>query len=300
MLVVSHTTLRPAKQSTTSNVMVSFSAAGIAFVVTRCVKKWINIPNKQGETLLLRASQGGNARCVQLLLSCEADVNKGTTSNVTPLFETSVRNDLDMVNLLLDGKADVHAQTSDGFTPLSTANEHGCYTIMQCLQENGCNTMRRDFNFYYSQWCNDLRIRTDDCSKRNFKKRVSRAIYVDSIGYFFLGSYNEICDGPRSDVFGILLENSHYDVSYDISVAAVIIRTISDYAVSPILNIHLNNIMCWGREKCLRYQKTTMHLWAVVIEYLKLNNTSLIVIEKLIYNIELHLREQGTADAYAR
>lgn len=81
----------------------------------------VNIPNTDGDTVLIVASMRGNTEIVQELLEAGADIDKVGSEECTPLIAAICSAHLDAVKLLIDNGANVNFADRDGDTVLITA-----------------------------------------------------------------------------------------------------------------------------------------------------------------------------------
>lgn len=135
--------------------------------------------NSRGQTLLYRASLGGNRQAVMfllrrgagindrndndqrtplhgavegrdigtatLLIEKGADVNAKDTYGYYPLHVAVKNENIDMVKLIIAGGGEVNSKTLDGTTPLHIAAETGNRSILRLLLEAGADKGEKDF-----------------------------------------------------------------------------------------------------------------------------------------------------------
>ena len=86
------------------------------------VEKFVDLKAEEGETLLILASQIGNAKVVSKLLEAKADINCQDNEGYTALMIASFKGYSDIVGLLLEDKRiKVDIQTPEEFTARSLA-----------------------------------------------------------------------------------------------------------------------------------------------------------------------------------
>ncbi|GAB9471442.1 Tkl protein kinase [Globisporangium polare] len=96
-----------------------------------------NIPDDQGNTPLLVASERGHFATVAALLDEGADYCCVDNEGQSALFIASMNGHLDVVKILLDRGADIEQATLSGATPLFTAAGNGCLDVVNLLLDRG-------------------------------------------------------------------------------------------------------------------------------------------------------------------
>lgn len=99
----------------------------------------IDIPNKLGETPLVRALKFARAEIVQILLENGADVEWRDADGRTPLVWASLHRQSDITRILLDHGADREACDKCGWTALIMACHTGNIEISRTLIERGAD-----------------------------------------------------------------------------------------------------------------------------------------------------------------
>jgi ankyrin repeat protein len=102
-------------------------------------KAEINAKNKYGNTPLHRAAWKGHKDVVEFLLANKTDVNARDNSGLTPLHAAAAEGRKDVAELLLAGRADFNAETNRGDTPLHAAASGGHREVAELLLANGAD-----------------------------------------------------------------------------------------------------------------------------------------------------------------
>lgn len=112
--------------------------------------KIVNIPNQNGETILLSAvMQGGRAEIVEYLISKGANVNHMNNFHMAPLHIACRRNlPLEIIKLLVEGGADVNAISKYQGRPLDTAYESGMESVIRYLISVGAVATALEFETF--------------------------------------------------------------------------------------------------------------------------------------------------------
>jgi uncharacterized protein len=74
------------------------------------------VENSTCRTALMHACMSGSPACVDILLSCGADVNERDTYGMSALMLAAVTGEIEMVQHLVNAGAKLDARTDDGFT----------------------------------------------------------------------------------------------------------------------------------------------------------------------------------------
>jgi hypothetical protein len=104
----------------------------------------VNVADKDGVTLLMRAASAGRADMVQLLLAKGARVNAKTTGGVDALMMACVGGYTDAAGSLIAARADVRATDNQGRTALMAAASSGSGTAMEALLKGGADISAKD------------------------------------------------------------------------------------------------------------------------------------------------------------
>lgn len=99
----------------------------------------INIANKKGETVLMKASMYGYEKTVKELIKAGANVNVSNCRGYTALMLASDRGHIEIVKQLLKARANVNAINVNGITPLMNATTSGNDKIIIQLLKAGSN-----------------------------------------------------------------------------------------------------------------------------------------------------------------
>ena len=96
--------------------------------------------NRATRSHLMRAVAAGHDECVQLLLAAGArpDMPTGSTE-LTPLIQAVLDENLELVQTLVQEGADLEMATTDGRTPLMYAVQSGRLDLVKVLLEAGAN-----------------------------------------------------------------------------------------------------------------------------------------------------------------
>jgi hypothetical protein len=115
----------------------------------------VNLPNKDGSTLLHAAIGGGHPKCVELLLQAPGiKINKVDKEGHTPLAGAANKGELECLKLLLqeDGIA-VNKVGKDGINPLAHAANQGRSKCIKVLLEDArVNVNQPDNDGYFPLW----------------------------------------------------------------------------------------------------------------------------------------------------
>ncbi|KAG4269890.1 hypothetical protein FPRO04_11960 [Fusarium proliferatum] len=104
--------------------------------------------DEKGQTLLCRASLGGNIKIMSLLLDSGADVELADDEGWTPLMVAAERGHDEAVALLLKHGADPNATDNEEFTPLLHAAMIGYRDIVERLLNAGADPNAQDETQY--------------------------------------------------------------------------------------------------------------------------------------------------------
>ncbi|KAF5632616.1 ankyrin repeat domain protein [Fusarium sp. NRRL 25303] len=104
--------------------------------------------DEKGQTLLCRASLGGNVKIMSLLLDNGADVDLADDEGWTPLMVAAERGHEEAVALLLKHGADPDARDDEEFTPLLHAAMIGYRDIVERLLDAGADPNAQDETQY--------------------------------------------------------------------------------------------------------------------------------------------------------
>ena len=97
----------------------------------------VNAKDKDGETVLMKASASGYTEIVKALLDKGADVNEKAVHGQTALMYASGLGRTEIVKVLLYKGADMNAKSEHGDTALRLASERGYTKIVNVLQYEG-------------------------------------------------------------------------------------------------------------------------------------------------------------------
>lgn len=104
----------------------------------------VNVADKDGVTLLMRAASAGRADMVQLLLAKGARVSAKTSGGVDALMMACVGGYAEAAGSLITAKADVRATDNQGRTALMAAASSGNRTAMEALLKAGADIAAKD------------------------------------------------------------------------------------------------------------------------------------------------------------
>jgi ankyrin repeat protein len=105
----------------------------------------INIPTRQGWTVLALACREGCADIVQKIIPLKPKANTVTVGHFTPLKIAAMDGHVDIAQLLLSElEADVDLQDEKGITPLMTAAKYGNFDTATCICDNGASINLED------------------------------------------------------------------------------------------------------------------------------------------------------------
>ena len=104
----------------------------------------VNVKDKDGVTLLMRAASAGRADMVQLLLAKGARSDAKTNGGVDALMMACVGGYADAARSLIAAKADVRATDNQGRTALMAAASSGSGIAMEALLKAGADVAAKD------------------------------------------------------------------------------------------------------------------------------------------------------------
>lgn len=99
----------------------------------------LDIPDKFGQTPLLRAADAGHTKCVRVLLDKEANVKHSDHEGRTALSLAAFKGHKVVAKLLFKRSADINAQDNKGNTPLALAAENNHDAVVRFLLESGAD-----------------------------------------------------------------------------------------------------------------------------------------------------------------
>ena len=104
----------------------------------------INIQDNNGVTALMFASQSGHHQVVELLLSKDPNINIQNNNGVTALMLASQNGHHQVIELLLSKDPDVNIRDNDGVTALMLANQSGHHQVVELLLSKNPDINIRD------------------------------------------------------------------------------------------------------------------------------------------------------------
>lgn len=104
----------------------------------------LDIPDKFGQTALLRAADAGHTKCIRMLLDKGACVKHADSEGRTALSLAAMKGHKVVAKLLLKNKAKINAQDKKGNTPLALAAEKNHDAVVRFLLESGANAELAD------------------------------------------------------------------------------------------------------------------------------------------------------------
>ncbi len=99
----------------------------------------LEIPDKFGQTPLLRAADAGHTKCVRMLIDKGANVKHADNEGRTALSLAAIKGHKVVAKLLLKNHAEINAQDEKGNTPLALAAEKNHDAVVRFLLESGAN-----------------------------------------------------------------------------------------------------------------------------------------------------------------
>ncbi len=99
----------------------------------------LEIPNKSGQTPLLRAADAGHTKCIRMLLGKGANVKHADNEGRTALSLTAIKGHKVVAKLLLKNNAEINAQDKRGNTALALAAEKNHDAVVRFLLESGAD-----------------------------------------------------------------------------------------------------------------------------------------------------------------
>ncbi|CAF9914936.1 hypothetical protein IMSHALPRED_002285 [Imshaugia aleurites] len=99
----------------------------------------LDVPDKLGQTPLLRAADAGHTKCIRMLLDRGASVKHTDNDGRTALSLAAIKGHKVAAKLLLKNKADINAQDKMGNTPLALAAEKNHDAVVRFLLESGAD-----------------------------------------------------------------------------------------------------------------------------------------------------------------
>lgn len=153
----------------------SFSRCGMTLLMKACKEKNTEVANillrynasvniatpsrYEVKTALMFAIEGGDIKCVQLLLDHGGQTKRPESAKHSALHISILRDRLDICNVLLDNNADIEELTEDNCTPLMLACASSTlkkqHDIIQLLLEQGANPNSHSslYNFVAPSLC---------------------------------------------------------------------------------------------------------------------------------------------------
>ena len=99
----------------------------------------IDIPDKLGQTPLLRAADTGHTKCLRMLLDKGANVRHVDNEGRTALSLAAIKGHKVVAKFLLKNNAEINAQDKKGNTPLALAAEKNHDAVVRFLLESGAD-----------------------------------------------------------------------------------------------------------------------------------------------------------------
>ena len=99
----------------------------------------LDIPDKLGQTPLLRAADAGHNKCMRMLLDKGASVKHADEEGRTALSLAAIKGHKVAAKFLLKKKAEINAQDKKGNTPLALAAEKNHDAVVRFLLESGAD-----------------------------------------------------------------------------------------------------------------------------------------------------------------
>ena len=99
----------------------------------------LEIPDKSGQTPLLRAADAGHTKCIRMLMDKGANVKHADNEGRTALSLAAIKGHKVVAKLLLKKNADINAQDRKGNTPLALAAEKNHDAVVRFLLESGAD-----------------------------------------------------------------------------------------------------------------------------------------------------------------
>ena len=104
----------------------------------------LDIPDKSGQTPLLRAADAGHTKCIRLLLDKGANVKHADEQGRTALSLAALKGLKVVAKLLLKNDAEINAQDKKGNTALALAAENNHDAVVRFLLESGADAELAD------------------------------------------------------------------------------------------------------------------------------------------------------------
>ncbi|KAL9071470.1 MAG: hypothetical protein Q9161_004187 [Pseudevernia consocians] len=99
----------------------------------------LEIPDKLGQTPLLRAADAGHTKCVRMLFDKGANVKHADDEGRTALSLAAIKGHKVVAKLLLKNNAEINAQDKKGNTPLALAAEKNHDAVVRFMLESGAD-----------------------------------------------------------------------------------------------------------------------------------------------------------------
>ena len=99
----------------------------------------LDIPDKSGQTPLLRAADAGHTKCIRMLLDRGANAKHVDNEGRTALSLAAIKGHKVVAKLLLKINAEIDTQDQKGNTPLALAAENNHDAVVRFLLESGAN-----------------------------------------------------------------------------------------------------------------------------------------------------------------
>jgi ankyrin repeat protein len=93
-----------------------------------------------GDTLVMRAVDGGNPEILKALVAAKADVNKGNAYGVNGLMSAAMQGRAELVGILVKAGANVNARDKNGTPALYSAVQGGNPEVVRILVDAGADT----------------------------------------------------------------------------------------------------------------------------------------------------------------